>query len=330
MIHLACSGATIETGVTGPYNGIDPIELNVKSGMLEPPTIPLPAQIDRARELICGASCDGDDRRVDAFLISVGANDVNFAEVIKTCIVGEPCFSNPIPDTTVAVSFALLCATVGALGTACDDFYSMLDRFDAEAAFLDGTNEPPANGLDDLPTHYQALQTALIDAFGAGASANLFLTEYPDLTRDENGDYCGWEVTQSFSEQTMNLPGLSPAEMAWVDTVAQTQLTAVMQDAATLHGWNFIGQIASVFGTHGYCATDNWINRVQESFLAQGGVEGSLHPSETGQLVYRDAILLALPEPGTGAQGAAAVATLAVASRLRRPRLRNPQSDASP
>ncbi|MFP8881363.1 MAG: hypothetical protein VCE43_18935 [Myxococcota bacterium] len=330
LIHLPCSGATIETGVIGSYDGIDPVELDEMTGMLEFATAPLPAQIDRARELICGASCDGSDRQVDAFLLSVGANDVNFGEIIQSCIAGEPCFNHPIPDGAAAASFALLCAAVGSFSTACDDFYSMLPVIDAEEAFLDGMNEPPANGLDDLPMQYQALQTALSNAFGAGAAGNLFLMEYPDLTRDGNGAFCGWEITQSPGEQTMNLPGVSSAEMIWADTVVQTQLTAAMQTAAAVNGWNFVGGIADAFGTHGYCAADNWINRLQESYLAQGGVEGALHPSETGQLVYRDAILVELPEPGTGAQGVAAVATLVAASRFRRARFRNPERDATP
>lgn len=327
FIHLPCSGATIETGVIGPYDGIDPIELNEMTGMLETPSVPLPAQIDRARELICGASCDGSDRVVDAFLLSVGANDVNFTEIIHTCIVGEPCFSNPIPDGTAAATFGLLCAGTGAFGSACDDFYSSLESVDAEEVFLDGRNEPPSNGLDDLPAHYQSLQMALIDAFGADAARGLFLTEYPDITRDASGMSCGWEITQSLAEQTMNLPGVSPAEMVWAGTVVQTQLAAAMQTAAAVHGWNYVGGIAAAFGAHGYCASDNWVNRVQESYLAQGGIEGSLHPNELGQLVYRDAILLALPEPGAGLQAAAVLATLVFASRFRHPRIQSREVD---
>ncbi len=320
LIHLPCSGATIETGLIGPYDGIDPIELNEMTGMLEPPSALLPAQIERARELICGASCGGSDRGVDAFLVSVGANDVNFAQIVDSCIAGEPCFSNPTPDGTAAATFGLLCATLGPFSSACDDFYSTRDSFDAADAFLVGRNEPPSNGLDDLPTHYQSLQTALSNAFGAGAARELFLLEYPDVTRDANGASCGWEIAQSVGEQTMNLPGVSPAEMEWADAVVQTQLAAAMQTAANAHGWKFVGGIASAFGRHGYCATDNWINRLQQSYLAQGGSEGSLHPSETGQRIYRDAILSALPEPDTGAQGVAALATLGIAARFR-PRL---------
>jgi hypothetical protein len=317
FIHLPCSGASIEAGVIGPYDGIEPVELNELTGMLEHAALPLPAQADRARELICGASCDESDRVVDAFLLSVGANDVNFAEIVHTCIVGEPCFGNPVPDGAAAATFALLCAGLGAFSSACDDFYSSLESFDAEEAFLDGRNEPPSNGLDDLPTHYQSLQTALADAFGAGASSAVFLTEYPDITRDSDGAPCGWEITQSLAEQTMNLPGVSPAEMIWSDAVVQTQLAAAMQTAAGVHGWNYVGQIASAFETHGYCAADNWVNRVQDSYLEQGGIEGTLHPSQTGQVVYRDAILSALPEPGAGLQAVVAVATLAFASRTR-------------
>lgn len=328
FIHLPCSGATIETGLIGPYDGIEPIELNETTGMLGPPSIPLPAQIERARELVCGASCDGSDRKVDGFLLSIGANDVNFGEIIETCIVGEPCFDDPIPDGAASTAFDLLCAPLGPFTTACDDFHAGLSSFDAQSAFLNGLNEPPANGLDDLPSHFGSLQAALTGAFGAGAAARVLLTEYPDVTRDESGAFCGWEANQSIGEQLMNLPGVSPGEMMSADTIVQAQLAAAMQNAATLHGWSFVGGLAAAFATHGYCASDNWITRVQDSFRAQGASDGTLHPTQVGQLAYRDALLVALPEPGAPRLAAAALLTLAM--RVRRLRLRSPGRDASP
>jgi hypothetical protein len=320
FIHLPCSGATIEAGVIGPYDGIEPIGGSP----------PLPAQIERARELVCGAACDGSDREVDHFLLSIGGNDVNFGEIIQTCIAGEPCFDNPVEDTAAEAALGVLCAILGAFTSACDDFNAGLMTFDAESAFFVGVNEPPANGLDDLPAHFQSLQTGLTNAFGAAAASSVLLTEYPDLTRDETGAFCGWEATQSLGEQLMNLPGVSPAEMMWADTVVQVQLAATMQSAASLHGWSFVDGIASEFATHGYCASENWITRLQESFLAEGRIEGTAHPTPTGQLVYRDAILTAIPEPGGAQLASSAVLALALVTRAKRLRLRSPGKDASP
>lgn len=141
FIHLACSGDTIERGLLGSGAGVAP-------------------QLALARELVCGDSCDPEDRQVDAILLSVGRSDVNFDRIVETCKVGEPCFESPIADPAALDSLALLCAGVGGLVDGCDAFVDGVPTLDASVAFFEGLEEPSGcgarggascNGLDDCP-----------------------------------------------------------------------------------------------------------------------------------------------------------------------------------
>jgi lysophospholipase L1-like esterase len=67
FVPLACSGASITTGMLGPYAGIAPTG-----------GAPLPPQVDAMKELI-------GSRRVDSVLLSVGINDLGFGNVARFC-----------------------------------------------------------------------------------------------------------------------------------------------------------------------------------------------------------------------------------------------------
>lgn len=71
FVHLACSGATVEEGVLGPYAGIEPGAL-------------LPSQVEQMRDLV-------GEREIDAVLVSIGANDVQFSTLIERCLVFRNC-----------------------------------------------------------------------------------------------------------------------------------------------------------------------------------------------------------------------------------------------
>jgi len=79
FVHLACSGASItgsdvaHGGLLTPYEGINP-----GAGAL------LPSQLDQLRTL-------AGQRPVDALLVSIGANDVHFSEVVKACLLSSGC-----------------------------------------------------------------------------------------------------------------------------------------------------------------------------------------------------------------------------------------------
>jgi lysophospholipase L1-like esterase len=68
FMYLACSGASIDTGLLGPYAGINP-------PFLAPD---LPAQVTEARRLV-------GDRKADAVMLSIGVNDLEFGKVAFFC-----------------------------------------------------------------------------------------------------------------------------------------------------------------------------------------------------------------------------------------------------
>ncbi|MEU6414711.1 SGNH/GDSL hydrolase family protein [Microbispora sp. NPDC046933] len=76
FVDLACSGATIERGLLGEYKGIDP-----RGGESR---VPLHAQVDVANALV-------GERTPDAVLLSVGANDIGFADVAAACFLPTHC-----------------------------------------------------------------------------------------------------------------------------------------------------------------------------------------------------------------------------------------------
>ncbi len=78
FVPLGCSGATVEKGLRNPYRGIQPRLLEMRE----------PAQIPRVNEL-------AERREIDALLLSVGANDVNFSKIVKFCLLVDECWRKP-------------------------------------------------------------------------------------------------------------------------------------------------------------------------------------------------------------------------------------------
>ena len=311
FIHLACSGATLWRGLIGSYEGIEP------DGAAFPP------QVDRAAALV-------GEREIDFLVVSIGGNDVNFSSLITSCLLEEPCFDpDPLRDGQAVTALEALCSAAGPFGEACLDFvdvetalgpYSALEIFEIHDPLK---VEERRDGLDDLPDGYQALQGALVAAFGSGVARRVLLTEYPDATRNDDGSRCGWSAGDPLAEQLKNPPGISEPEMAWLDTHVAAGLGAAMQAAATLHGWRLVDGIAQASRNHGYCANDHHLVRLDETWPIEGQIEGAFHPNRQGHLTYRDAILdaLQLPEPGAGLGQLATVLVVAGASARRRRRL---------
>lgn len=81
FVSLACSGARIDQGLLGGYAGIAP----GRSGEEYLP------QVDRLRTIAESRAGDGEEAGVDAVLLSVGANDVRFSEVVKRCAWFDSC-----------------------------------------------------------------------------------------------------------------------------------------------------------------------------------------------------------------------------------------------
>lgn len=136
FLSFACSGATIPQGLIGKYKGKE-----VPEGA--PPL--LASQIEQVATAVKG-------RTIDALLISIGGNDIGFADIAKRCTVND------------AVPGNRSCSQLPAL-----------------------TNQLQQD-LQKLPTLYAKVDNAIRSKLKV---RRVFITEYPDPTYDEQGRTCG-------------------------------------------------------------------------------------------------------------------------------------------
>jgi hypothetical protein len=141
FIHLACSGADVRKGLLGPYAGIEP----PASGAQQPPQVRV---LNGLAQL----------RRVDAVLVSVGANDVYFGPIVRFC---------------AAAPLARNC------------FEERFKPPGARAAVP--AREAIAQALHDLPGRYDDLADTLSERIRPG---RVHIVQYFDPTHDEHGRTC--------------------------------------------------------------------------------------------------------------------------------------------
>lgn len=283
FVHLACSGATIANALVGSYGGGEP-------GGEEP----VPAQVAAAAALT-------DGREIDALVVSIGGNDVGFADILLSCVTDEPCFGPATPGPSAQEVAAEICPGFP------------LDRIcaDAVAAYLSGAGRPSGSGSEifeeriaTLDDEYDALREALASEGWSTGRAPLHLTAYPTITTREARDgssgleLCAWEPADPAAERRQNLPGVTLPEIQWADTFVAPNLEARMRASADAHGWHFVDAHVSAFEGHGYCADENWIVRIQQSIARQArppdpvqSAKGAVHPTPEGHAAYADAIL---------------------------------------
>lgn len=269
FVHLACSGATVDEGIIGPYNGAEP-------PFTFPPSPLIPPQLERALALV-------GNREIDGLVMSIGGNNAGFGDIILTCMALEPCHQLPIViDLGVQVTGDLLCSplVVGPFAEDCSSFFDDLEDHDVLAAALF------SEGIATLPGLYDQLDLEIQTTFPDLPSNRIFITEYPNGTRDENGHPCAFDL----SDPLAVLPGFSLPEGMWAEQTVTIGLNDEVAAAAQEYDWNYVGGIFDAFDTHGYCSTSHWFVRLQEAFPRQGNEKGTMHPNNIGQYIYRNRI----------------------------------------
>ncbi len=302
FISFACSGASLNTpnydsndpakhlgtGILGPYRGA---ETDVPFSAAYENYIP--AQMDQLRSAL-NAPAGQSPRQIDALIISAGGNDIHFGEVATKCIWDDNCWDNswikedPHSNTEYTPRALMLRAL-------------------KQYTWPDGTpNNPPYN----LPDNYDQL-AGQINALNP-APAHVYLNQYMDQTRDDNRNYC------DMLDDILPFHSVTPSE-AQVASYFTGKLNDVIRDVADKYKdnhWQLVDGITTYEvdplvtpGTeglfvngpdgkgHGYCATDNWITTAEESEIIQGplnwrpGTRGTLHPTSTGQRIYKERLL---------------------------------------
>ena len=273
FVHLACSGA----------------QVNHSPGKLD-------QQIPKAKGML-------GSREIDAVLLSIGGNDAGFAGIATACVLQEPCFSNtPAFDPNAASPMCDFLDLVGGK-EACDKVFKEIPDQSA--------NEQLSAGLAELPARYDLLAETLFPTLdglfepqtGPGnsggraspetrqlRSSRVYISQYVDMTKNDSRAYCQFDPFNLAG----TMPGISPAEMSWLDVTAGQSINEAVATAAAKHGWSLVTHIYDSYAPHGYCAATHWVNRIHESFITQGDINGLVHPNNFGQVRTGEAILATL------------------------------------
>lgn len=222
-------------------------------------------QIAEARNLVKG-------QVVDAVLISLGGNDIGFSDAITTCARFARCPSE---------------YRRGLLG---GDVTSKSKTLHSEVQ----------TKLGKVPGRYVKLNRCLTvggscNIVGATdeplrrAANGVFITEYPDLSRNGGGAYCDGVLRPPLPS------GVADEEFAWADKVVlrgtpgstfkldvnfgqdptfevrEDGLNRAVAKTDTQLGWNPVSGIYAASKTHGYCAKKHWVVQMDESLYPPGG-----------------------------------------------------------
>jgi hypothetical protein len=196
--------------------------------------------------------------RLDALLVSIGANDLGFSKILTDC------------------------ATQGAYQYAHQKWpfvFSNASCKDSKA----GQDFREAQGL--MAERYEALNAALA---GRGIPSNrIYITGYFNPTHDSDGSYCSASGFHPFrTVLTIHRKG----DLQWAEQTVLKTLNDDVKSAAAKFGWHFIGRIAAGFHDHGYCAGDHqgqsWMRSISGSFNSQHDYFGTMHPNNQGQRCY--------------------------------------------
>jgi dipeptidyl aminopeptidase/acylaminoacyl peptidase len=227
FIHLACSGATVYKGLLGPYEGIEP------GALLAP-------QVDEMVSLV-------GSREIDGVLVSVGANDVKFSDIVTKCFGQADC-TDPSDPASAASFFARVLP-------------ALPPRYDDLAATLNGGGEPAAD--------------------------RTYLSGYFDPTRGRFGAACQGRFGILEDAPFSPFGEITAPEATWASDTMLTQLNTTVSSAAGRNGWRFVGGQFADFATHGYCALgQSWVDTWKDSQRLQGDRFGTIHPNRAGHADY--------------------------------------------
>ncbi len=241
FVHLACSGAEVETGLIHPYDGAVPPRD-------EPPLAP---QLDELKRV-------ADHRKVDAVLLSIGANDIHFSEFVSFCV--DPREKRQL------------------FGNCFGQTYTKFGGDGKQTA--EQIAEGFANRLPDL---YDELALKIPASI---APSSVHIVEYFDPTRDAKGRPC------------RHILNIGRANVERAQRLLFTPLNQAVAEAAASNRWTEVAGVSNRFNGHGYCArASRWVSSLLDSLRRLNGFRGrhrgTLHPNgkgheETAKLIAAD------------------------------------------
>jgi hypothetical protein len=184
-------------------------------------------------------------RAVHAVFLNAGANDIYFGDIATACLL------NPFDD----------CYNLTFTDPDTNDYYAP-EFVRRQLARLPGLYAQVADRLSGLVNPNQ-----------------VYISEYHDPVHGSAGGPCEIDLVNVNGDSGAVL---WPEESTWAYQDVVLPLNERVHDAATAHGWNFVGGIAADFLTHGYCAQDSWVRSIPQSLYQQGNRDGTLHPNFAG------------------------------------------------
>ncbi len=190
-------------------------------------------------------------REVDAVLVSAGVNDLRFGEMVEFCVKWRDC-----PNT-------------------------VWETFGTETL-----DQVMARWLNGLPALYRRLDRRLTAA--GIPSDRVYLTEYFDSTKDQNGVVCDPLIRFGVGSRSRDF---DQAEATWAADEVLLPLNRIARAAASRYGWHFVSGAETGFVRHGYCAgNQSWIVTRAQSKARQGDENGTLHSTLEGNVFQRNRV----------------------------------------
>lgn len=306
---FACSGARIDEGAIGSYEGAQPIDQDNR----------VPSQISQANAYL-GSPPAGTAKRIDALVMNIGGNNLGFGNIIQRCLnlppyqVLEPC--SP--------------ANVSENGIGNDDTLRVLQTGQ-------GSGEPESViGLDNLPGLYSELNKKVNRVPGtAGQLAVKPRKIYLTTPANPVGGGRGGCLTGQYDYEK----SLRADEHAWLSDTVFPLLVDAMSDAADAHDWELV-ELGPAAPANGMCVTQNrMFNRNRDSLRNQGATVASVaglavshgigHPNSAGYAAMAPILAAGMRpqvveaftpgQPAAGGSVPAPVVTLANRVQLRLP-----------
>jgi lysophospholipase L1-like esterase len=230
---FACTGASTQKGL------LDRQHVEV---------INRPPQLDQLREFAANAE-------VDAVLVSIGANDVGFSDIVRFCAVKGP-------DCSVSRDYPAARQWAKQAGKAVptlQDYVQML--------------------IGNLPSQYKKVDAAIPESIDRDRIA---IVEYFDPTRFPSGKQCA-----IFRRDVLKVPKsdlVTVGESTWAHDKVLEHLNDTIRRSANDLGWRYVDGVDEAFDGHGICAprAERWVRTLQESLELGNGYKGTLHPTEPG------------------------------------------------
>lgn len=252
FVHLACSGATVETGLIGSYGGVWDNDTHN------------PSQLRHAARIV-------GSQKVDALVVGIGGNDVGFSDILKFCFTNISCWDD---EATIEGQSGRLHDVSQALLAGLADRYAELNECLTTGACASPTSSvtgsvtvsPDNVILVGYPDLTKGQDGSYCDDLAA-LRADEYEWSDKVMLSGVDGSTVNLDETSSNTQLAISSNGLNPA----IESTRET------------YGWTpVIGHYAD-FRIHGYCADEkSWIRSLNQSVRMQGDEKGGFHPNAKG------------------------------------------------